>query len=117
MHFIVGEGALDEKLIEQCLKSLSEGEGENRYAILVDDKDPANGEFYIQVLGTPDGDEEGEYGFVLEHREGSRDKHYQCFTVSSGSRGLDEVTQAFIGYFHSNEKWKTPFDWENNLVD
>ena len=121
MQFIIGEGdeeklvepGVDDDIIERSLNGLFEKDGENRFAILVDEgNEPGNEEFYIQVLYLSDEYGKDEEGFVLEYRDGSNDKHYQCFSVSLGPVGLKEVTKAFIQYLHSKDEWKTSFEWE-----
>ena len=115
----VVEPGVDDNFIEQRLKDLFEKDSDGSFAILTDqDKEPGNEEFYIQaVYMCTEQMGEGDNGFVLEYRDGSGDKHYQCFNVSPGLQGLEDVTKAFIDYLHSNEEWKTPFEWETlNLV-
>ena len=110
------EPGVNDDLIEQSLNSLFEKEGENRWAILADeDKEPGNEEFYIQVLFLSNEGGKDNEEFVLEYRDGSYDKHYQCLTVSEGTPGLGEIKKAFIGYLHSNEDWKSPFEWQREL--
>ena len=119
MHFTFCEGGEektrlvepgeDSDFIERSLNRIFEKEGWDRFAILEDKE-----QFYVQVAFlAKEGGKENE-GFILEYRDGSKDEHYRCLRVSSGSAGLMEVTRVFNEYLHHKDEWRTSFEWERD---
>ena len=49
---------------------------------------------------------------LLEHRDGSADRHYQTEKTVS----LDRAISAFIWYLRGDESWRSEFVWERIVV-
>lgn len=55
---------------------------------------------FMQAMGGPE-------SFVLEYREGSEEKHYQCENISKSL-----LLDAFRSYAVGNQSWKNICDWK-----
>lgn len=110
MRLIVGDSAVldqpDEAAVRAAFRRLFDHEENDLFIILVDGPDPERSEHFMQAAGS------GTDGFVLEYREDSWDRHYQCDTVSQGISGLNELESAFIDYLHGRNTWKACFKWQ-----
>ena len=121
MRLIIGSSAVSDQPDDAAVRAairrlLDKGEDDDAFVVLIDGPIPEDSQYYLQTLFCPPDSrwEDDTYGFVLEYREGSSDQHYQCFTVSPGARGLEEVTGAFIAYLHADNAWKIRFEWEHS---
>jgi len=95
----------------ECAGSISSGnatEAEVRRAFA---DDGGRGEFiilsqademYIQAAG------EADDPYVMEYREGSDDRHFECTRELKKS----EAEAAFLKYLKGDSTWKTDFQWK-----
>ncbi len=90
-----GGGSVENPGLTQIIKALNTLQGQTD-SFLIFEKDKQH---YMQTIGGPD-------SFILEYREGSKDKHYQCET----SKKL--VIQAFRAYANDDDAWREICDWE-----
>ena len=114
MSLVVGGDIIsdqpDAAAVDAAIRSLPDkGSDDDAFVILIDGPDTEDSQHYIQTCPSPGGDP---YGFIIEYREGSANRHYQCLTVPPGPKGLEEVAMCFIDYLSGDNSWKTRFDWE-----
>jgi hypothetical protein len=86
-----------EDLLFELLSDLS---GADNWLIVERPSDP-NGETYAQVLLKEDGT------FVIEHREGSAERHYQATAPD-----IHSVHEALTGWAFELDGWRDPLEWQ-----
>jgi hypothetical protein len=97
MDLELASGRLIREVTSDDIRAHIDGE---EFAVLSSDP-----EVYIQCAER----KEPPYGFELEYREGSKNRHYRA---ADGPLTLDRVISAFIWYLNRDPAWRSRFRWE-----
>lgn len=95
----------DDPSEDQLLDILSDVERGNELFLVVDRLDDPDRQTYMQTIL------EGG-AFVVEHREGSPDRHFRAVAPSK-----QEVHAVFMAWVQGDDAWRAGLAWERDPVD